>query len=254
MDIYLQGILWVLGAAIVSGGLTALLHRRTSGDGRSIGNEATSAVFTIVAGLHAVLVAFVLISLFDATNAAHDGAQQEANALVAVTWAGDSLPDPTKSKIHELARRYATTVRDQEWPQMRQEQAVTGPGAQQLAQLHDAITEAASTDDEWLKDRKTEAANQLWTVYQARQTRLDAADGSGVNTVVWLALIIGALMSVAFAYLFGGTRIIRHVLTVALFAATITLVLYAIYQMQSPFTGGANVDPEAFSDALSRLS
>ncbi|MBV8932824.1 MAG: hypothetical protein JO285_09790, partial [Kutzneria sp.] len=136
MDIYLQGLLWVLGIGIVTGGLTALFHRWTAGEGRVLNNEVVGGVFTIVGGLHAVLVAFVLISLFDGASGAHDNAQQEANALVAASWAADSLPDPARTKIHELAHEYAMTVRDKEWPQMRSGQLVVGPGEQQLAQLH----------------------------------------------------------------------------------------------------------------------
>lgn len=251
--IYLWGLIWVLGVGIVAGALTIVIHRWTSDDRRSGNNESVGVVFTIVGGLNAVLIAFVLISLFDATTAASDGAQTEANSLVAVSWAGDSLPDPTKTKIHDLTRQYATTVRDQEWPQMRAGEEITGPGSQLLAELHTAITDAASSDTDWLKDRKTEASNQLWQVYQSRQQRLDAATGSGVNTVVWFALIVGGFLSVSYTYLFGGPKLIAHVVIVGTLAATITLLLYAIYQMQDPFTGGANVDPDAFNSALTRL-
>jgi Protein of unknown function (DUF4239) len=251
--IYLWGLIWVLGVGIVTGALTIVIHRVTSGDGRLVNNESAGVVFTIVGGLQAVLIAFVLITLFDAATAASNGAQTEANSLVAVSWAADSLPDATRTKVHDLTRKYANTVRGQEWPQMRAGEPVTGPGAQQLAELHAAITDAASSGDEWLKDRKTEAANQLWQVYQSRQQRLDAADGSGVNAVVWFVLIVGGLLSVSYTYLFGGPKLIAHVVIVGTLAATITLLLYSIYQMQDPFTGGANVSPDAFTTALARL-
>ena len=66
MNIFVAGSLWVAGAACV-GGLIAYLVRRLGRDdeGRPGNNDAAGQVFTIVGGLHAVLVAFVLISLFD---------------------------------------------------------------------------------------------------------------------------------------------------------------------------------------------
>jgi hypothetical protein len=254
MNIYLQGLVWVLGVAIVAGALTVLIHRLTPGDGRSLNNESAGNVFVIVGGLQAVLVAFVLISLFDAVSSAQDNAQQEANSLVAVTWAADSFPAATRTQIHDLARKYATAVRDQEWPQMQAGETVTGPGSTYLAQIHDAIDQAPVGDDDWLKDRKTEASNQLWQVYQFRQDRLDAADGSGVNTVTWFALIVGAVLSMVFTYLFGGPKLIAHVIIVGVLAATMTLLLFAIFQLQDPFNGGANVGPDAFDSALARLT
>jgi hypothetical protein len=254
MDIYLQGLVWVLGVAIVAGALTVLIHRLTSGDGRSSNNESAGNVFVIVGGLQAVLVAFVLISLFDTVSSAQDNAQQEANGLVAVSWAADSFPEATRAEIHDLARKYATAVRDQEWPQMQAGDTVTGPGPQYLADIHQAIDQASDNGDDWLKDRKTEASNQLWQVYQFRQDRLDAASGGGVNAVTWFALIVGTLLSMTFTYLFGGPKLIAHVVIVGVLAATMTLLLFAIYQLQDPFNGGANVGPDAFGSALARLT
>jgi hypothetical protein len=40
---------------------------------------------------------------------------------------------------------------------------------------------------------------------------------------------------------------------VGVLAGTIALLLFAVYQMQDPFTGGAAVGPDAFTSALSRL-
>lgn len=254
MDIYLQGLVWVLGVAIVAGAFTVLIHRLTSGDGRSVNNESAGNVFIIVGGLQAVLVAFVLISLFDAVNTAQDSAQQEANGLVAVTWATDALGQPTSTQVRELAKQYATTVRDQEWPQMQDGAGVTGPGQHVLDQIHQLINQAPDNGDDWLKDRKTEASNQLWTVYQQRQQRLDAADGSQVNAVTWFALIAGSILAMSFSYMFGGPKLIAHVIIVGVLAATMTMLLFAIYQLQNPFTGGANVGPDAFDAAISRLA
>jgi hypothetical protein len=254
MDIYLQGLVWVLGVAIVAGALTVLIHCLTSGDGRSVNNESAGNVFIIVGGLQAVLVAFVLISLFDAVNSAQDSAQQEANGLVAVTWATDSLGQPVGTQARELARKYATTVRDQEWPRMEEGGEVISQGQQELDQIHQLINQAPDNGDDWLKDRKTEASNQLWQVYQRRQQRLDSADGSKVNAVTWFALIVGSVLAMSFTYMFGGPKLIAHVIIVGVLAATMTMLLFAIYQLQNPFTGGANVGPDAFDAAISRLA
>src|SRR5215208_1810613 len=76
-------------------------------------------VFTIVAGLNAVLLAFVLISQFDAASAAGEDARREADALVGLNWAAGSLAEPTSGRVHALTRSYATTVVEEEWPRLR---------------------------------------------------------------------------------------------------------------------------------------
>ncbi len=254
MNIYVAGILWVGGAAAVGAVIGYLVRRFGWDEGRADNNDAAGQVFTIVGGLHAVLVAFVLISLFDSVSAAGNDAQTEANGLVAATWAADSLPAETRDKVHQLAIAYANTVAQQEWPKLTDGGEIPGAGWAQLDELRRTVA-AANVDGDWQIDRKAEATNQLWAVYQARQQRLDSASGGGVGGVVWFALILGSVItSILLPNLFGGTRLAAHIIIVSTLAGTITLLLFAIYQLQSPFTGGAKIPPDAFTAALARLA
>jgi hypothetical protein len=256
VSIYVSGLMWVVGAAVVAGLIAVLIHRISSGANRSDNNDVAGQVFTIVAGLHAVLLAFVLISLFDAVSAARTDSTNEANNLVAVSWAADSLPEPAHTKVKQLTSAYSETVVSKEWPQMSDTGNVdAAQGWQQLDQLRDAIATTQTADgDEWQATRKQTATDDLWQVYQARQARLDAAASNGVSTVVWFALVLGSVMSMTLIYLHGGPKMIPHALISGTLAATITLLLFAIYQLQNPFSGGAALGPDAFRAVLDRLS
>jgi hypothetical protein len=253
MNVYLTGIFWVIGAAVVAAVIGYLVRRFGWDEGRRDNNDAAGQVFTIVGGLHAVLVAFVLISLFDNVSTAREGSYTEADGLVAMSWAADTLPGDTGPKVRQLASAYATTVQRQEWPRLADGGAMPDTGWNQLGQLSKTIA-GAQADDDWMNDRKSEAANQLWQVYQARQARLTASAASGVGSVVWFALILGSFISVLLPNLFGGTRMAAHLVIVSTLAGTIALLLYAIFQLQNPFAGGANIQPDAFTSALARLS
>jgi hypothetical protein len=251
MGIYVLGALVVIVAGAVAGAIAFFLRRRFEREGRSENNESAGQVFTIVGGLHAVLIAFVLIGLFDAVGAARDNASREANSLVAMTWASDSLPEPQRTEVENLAGTYANQVIDQEWPKLRAGAPVDDTAWSTLQQLKSVIASAPTTYG-WETDRKNEAASQLWTVYQDRQTRVDE-DSQGVGAVIWLALGIGSLLSVALAMMFGGPKEHAHVMIIAALAGTMALLIFAIYQLQNPFAGGASVGPEAFRSALERL-
>jgi hypothetical protein len=225
LSIYVTGLLWVLGAAVISAVLVVLTRRFGSEDDREKTLGSGGAVFSIVAGLHAVLVAFILISLFDSANSA---------------------------EVDDLGRQYVNIVVDEEWPRMREGEEPGDKGWDKLSELRAAIASAAP-DGTWQEDRKAEAANQLWAVYEARQSRLDAS-GGGVNPVVWLALIIGTVLSLMFPYLFGGPNLFSQLLITITLTSTLILLLFAIYQMQNPFSGGVHIPPDAFTSALDRLS
>lgn len=255
MSVYLTGAIWVV-AAVIGGALIAYLVRRYGLDeGRMDNNDAAGQAFTIVGGLHAVVVAFVLISLFDAASSAREGSYQETQALVGVAWAAQSLPEPAKSDVPALARDYADTVVRVEWPRLRDGGVVPDQGWRRLDQIRQALdnTEVPG-DDDWLTGEKTEAADQLMNIYERRQARLNAVRDNNVGLVVWFVLIVGSLIFVLLPNLFGGTKQITHIIIVSTLAATTTLLLFAIYQLQNPFAGGAKVGPDAFSQAISRLS
>lgn len=251
MSVYLLGALSVVVAGACAGGLAYYLRRRSEHTGRAENNESAGQVFTVVGGLHAVLVAFVLIGLFDAVGMARGNAGQEANSLVAVTWASDSLPEPQRTEIADLASSYANQVINQEWPKLTAGQPVDDAAWTTLRQMKTVIA-SAPTSYGWQTDRKNEAANQLWTVYQDRQARVDE-DSGGVGAVIWFALAIGSLLSVGLPMLFGGPKAHAHVFIIAALAGTLALLVFAIYQLQNPFAGGAAIGPGAFRDALARL-
>jgi hypothetical protein len=249
MSVYLFGALWVLGAAALACGLAVLVRKKSSKEHHD--NQPLNTVLSLIGGLHAVLMVFVLIGLFDGAGAARAGTYREADGLVAVSWAADSLPEPARTRIHELTRAYTTTVLDQEGPRMRSAEPVDDAGWSQLGELQNTI-DAAPAGDDWRQERRIDAKDQLWQVYQARQDRL-AASTARVNVVVWFALVIGSLATVTLADLVSGLKASSYLIMVSIVASVIALLLYAIYQLQNPFAGGANVSLDAFRAAFTRL-
>jgi len=252
MNLYVSGLSWVAGMALLAAVVAYLIRRIGATEGTVENNEAAGQVFTLVGGLQAVLVAFVLISLFDGASAAEDGSYTEADSIVAAVWAAESLPEQAREDISAQAQVYADTVINEEWPRMREGQEVGDKGWDELSELRRLVA-AAPAEDEWAIDQKTEASQQLWEAYKARQDRLNTASGGGVNSVVWFAMVAGAVMSLALPLLFGGPRPATHILIVSTLAATMTLLLFATQQLQNPYSGGAEVEPAAFISALDRL-
>ncbi|MFI0470386.1 hypothetical protein ACH347_40515 [Saccharopolyspora sp. 5N102] len=252
MSIYLSGLIWVLSASVAAAVIGYLVRRLGQDEGRPSNNDAAGQVFTIVSGLQAVVLAFVLVTLFDTVADAREGAYREAQALVSVSWAVDSLPAPTGDEARELSVRYLQTVVGEEWPVMQQGGQVIGPGWAELDRLRAAVLQAPA-DGEFEEDRKTEAITQLGQVYEERHERVTRAFDRGVVAVVWLVLILGSVVCVLLPNLFGGTRLFPHIVLVSTLAGALALLLFAIFQLQNPFSGGSQIGPEAFLWALERL-
>jgi hypothetical protein len=143
-------------------------------------------------------------------------------------------------------------VVDDEWPLMAAGRPIGDEGATEINRMRQIVAEVQSTDD-WQRNRQAEVANQLTTVYQARQARVEAASGR-INPILWYSLIIGGIISVGLTYLFGGTKLVTHIFVASTFAAVLTLLLFATYELQNPFSGGVRVSPAAFRSVLDQLA
>src|SRR5438874_417721 len=139
MNVYLAGLLWVLGAMIVAGALLIIVRKYVSEEHRRASDEAAARVFTVVAGLFAVLIAFVLINQFTEVNSARTGSYQEAASVVAVYWDADLLTPSARDEIRRTVLTYANTVVNHEWPAMHTGQPIDARGVTQLNQIHAAI-------------------------------------------------------------------------------------------------------------------
>jgi glucan phosphoethanolaminetransferase (alkaline phosphatase superfamily) len=90
------------------------------------------------------------------------------------------------------------------------------------------------------------------TVMQDRQTRL-TIDFIGINGILWMVLVVGAYVTVAFTYLFGFDRTIMQQLMIGGLSLMVGLVLFLVVAMDYPYRGSIAVEPEAFRALLENL-
>ncbi|MGY0236247.1 bestrophin-like domain [Longispora urticae] len=252
MNIYLEGLLWVVGAGVVAGVLVYLQHRYLSSELRAQHNDVTGAFFEIIGVLYAVMLAFIVIAVWDTMNEAEDNSYKEANALVEVYWVGHHAPEPQRARIEALSRQYANAVVDDEWPRMSAREAVSPTGYQILDDLRVEV-EGLKSADQVTSRRYQETADKLKEVVTARGTRLASVEG-GVNPVLWFALIGGAVLFVAFAYLFGVPGRLAHATMVVTVTMMVVMLLYAVYQLEFPFSRATAVGPDGMRFALERFA
>ena len=97
-----------------------------------------------------------------------------------------------------------------------------------------------------------EGLDQVQRLADARRMRLVVAEES-LPSVLWVVLIVGGIVAVGFAYLFGLQNTWAHALMVGSLAGVIALILFTIAALEHPFSGGARIGPEAFELVLNRF-
>ena len=213
-------------------------------------NDVAGFIYAAVGALYAVLLAFVVISVWANLSTVRDTTYSEANQLANVYWISRSLPLPQGAAIERLTLKYAHTVIDEEWPLMARRES--SPEATRLVyQIRAAVFgfTPQSGQQQVLYEQAVASVNDFAT---ARRDRLDAI-GDAMPPQLWLALIVGAVMTVGFCLLFGVENKIAHIGMVAVLAVLITTLLLLINNMEYPFSGSMRIGPQAFEVFLSRL-
>jgi hypothetical protein len=249
----------VIGAiCLLSLGGLELVERLVPADTRRQHNDVAGFIYAALGVIYAVLLALVVIAVWEEFDAAKDTVEQEANAVAEIFWLAHRLPEPEGTHIQELARSYAEEVVDNEWPLMEQGQAPlmvqveeTPAGWTLIDDIRASLQEIephTKADEELY----AEGLDQVQRLADARRMRLVAAQ-EGIPGVLWAVLIFGGIVAVSFTYLFGLENTWAHRLMVLTLAAVIGLVLFTIGAMEHPFSGGARISTEAFDLILERF-
>src|SRR5918998_3984367 len=250
----LFGVLVVFGACLAAVAGLELVQRLVPSEKRQEHNDVAGFLYAVVGVIYAVLLALLVIAVWEHYQKARETVESEANAVAVIAWLAHRLPDPERHALQEDARSYAQEVADEEWPQMEQGLG----GVQSFPEGWDLLDDMRATLQEVEprtvaeQELYAEGLDQIDRLNDARRLRIVAAK-EGLPGVLWAVLVFGAVVAVGFTYLFGLQNSWAHRLMVMSLTAVIALVLFTIGVMEYPFSGGARIEPEAFELILERF-
>jgi hypothetical protein len=251
----LTGLLIVAVATLVAVGGLVLVQVLVSTERRKQHNEVAGFIYAVLGVSYAVLLGLMLIAVWEHWNAAQDVASDEANELAGIFWFAHALPQPEGRHIQELARSYAEVVVNKEWPAMEQGRASPKAWAT-LDELRGTILgldpPTSAKQVPYGQARYNQILEQLHALGDARRERLLAAS-EGLPTILWVVLIGGGVITIAFTYLFGLENTAVHTLMVASLALIITLSLFTVDALDHPFKGDVRIHPAALEQDLQRF-
>ena len=244
------GLLMVAVSVLIAVAGLTLVQRLVPSQLRREHNDVAGFIYAVLGVIYAVLLALVVIAVWEDFAEARDTVEREASELDDVFRLAHSLPDPEGRQLQELARTYAQVVVDEEWALMAQ--ARTSPQAWDLLDEMTLRFENVEVRTKAEQARYEEALDRMNELEDARHARVVEA-GEGIPIVLWGVLIVGGILVVGFTYLFGLENTLVHKLMVAALGLVIFLVLFTIGVLEHPFSGNVRVGPEPFELVLERF-
>jgi Protein of unknown function (DUF4239) len=233
----------------IAGSLFAwwLLRRLWPADRRREHNDITGWQLSVLGTTYAVIIGFMLFAEWAEFRSADQNAEVEASCLVTLYWAASGLPDIQRDEVRNLAEEYANTMINDEWPAMSHDTLST-KGTEIVQRLWATVSQSQNLNatQQVSLERTMEEISSIAEHRRIRQLQ-SAAKLPGV---LWTVLIVGAVLTLLSACLFGSQEPRLHVLQVVTLGLMLSLSLAAIADINRPFQGSVHVSPMGFENAL----
>jgi Protein of unknown function (DUF4239) len=211
-------------------------------------NDVVGFIIAVVGVIYAVLLAFVVIVAWESFTRAEAVVGQEASALRTLYRDSVGLPAETQEEMRDLVLQYANEVVDDSWPAMAEGRPGDPEAGDILQDMADVLagTRATGPGEQEFLGAELDRLNELVSL---RSQRLDFVE-SGIPASLWVALIVGALVTVGFALLFGLERAALHRVMVGSLSVLIGVLLFVAVGFNYPFAGDIAVHPAPFERVL----
>jgi hypothetical protein len=214
-------------------------------------NEVIGWQLGILGTTYAVILGFMLYTVWTNFGQAQLNTEAEANAATNIFRLCASLPPAEGNRLRHAIRTYVDSVVQKDWPAM--EAGGTGSIESHVIsqQLWQMITNLKLEGSEL--SAQDHILSEMSSLAEHRRVRqLECT--SRLPDVLWWVLVVGAVVTVISVCMLGGTNGWLHSFQVFCFSALIALVLVAISDIDHPFQGSVYVAPDAFLHAQTYMN
>jgi hypothetical protein len=219
------------------------LHKRVS-EGH---NDMVVPIYATAGVIYAVLLAFLVIVVWEQFSTAEGNVVDEASALSTMYRETTAMPPAERSALRALVRGYTEAVDGPEWKAQRT--GGTSPVARQdLEQMYRQIgLQAPGVASSAIS---TQFLDELGVVASDRSKRTLQSEEQ-LPWVLWFALIFGGIVVIVMTSFIYMDNPRPHAVLASLLGAMIGVLLFITLVLDQPFRGALGIKPEPFEHAVS---
>ena len=205
-------------------------------------NVVAGIIFSTVSLVYTVILAFLIITVWQSFQDADQATSQEAAAIVTVARDTSSFPRAQRIAVLNHLRAYTELVINDEWSAMRRETNRSKGSAKALAVFDDLWSIYHQLPSTAIN---ANAMRSLDTLSEERVVRLmDSKDV--LPDVFWFVLFVGAVVTIGCCLILHMKNTRLHLMLTLL----LTICLWLIVIINNPFGGDLRVSTDAFEYAL----
>jgi len=213
-------------------------------------HEVAGFIIGVLGAIYAVLLAFVVVVVWNQFEDAKSTVEKEANQLQDLSRIARGFSNPTQQRMLDGLKAYAQVVIDDEWNTMSEGKA--SPKAQ--AAMEDLWQIYREVEPQTKRENAlySESLDRLSDVSDSRRLRIFASRDD-IPIIIRILLWMGGLITIAFTYFFGVKSIRSQALMTMGLSGEIAFILFLVVALDNPFHGYLRVTPEPMQTALEMM-
>lgn len=240
--IWLTALILIVPTAALAMAGPAIVRRYVPLKKLQNNNEVAGFKFATIGVVYAVLLAFVIIVVWERFNHAEVTVAREASAAATVLRLSQGVEPAHGAAIRKATVDYLKTAVAKDWPAMERGKASPEGGAA-MSSLYAAAVGTRNWD---VREGVVvaEILRNIDQVSESRRLRLLTSHGI-VPGVIWVVLFTGAFLTVGFTFFFGTENLRAQMLMSGALAILVFSGILTITVIDRPFAGPVKVGPEA---------
>lgn len=225
-----------------------VVHRFIPAEVRRIHNDVAGFVFATLGTTYGVLLAFVVLVVWEQFNDAKANVEKESSVAMVLYKNVVAYPDQAASRTMEesLLKYIHQAVEERHLISVEPAASRAVTALNQLLTLLDGIV-PDSGHEQILYTQILQNLNELSKYHNLRHQ----ATHEELPSVVWIGVLAGAIIVIGFTFLFGTENFWAHIIMMSLLAALIAIVIYVVIEMDHPTMGSVTIGfPEGYSRIL----
>jgi len=201
-------------------------------------HDIAGPIFSTIGVIYAVMLAFVLVIVWQDFDRAQNNTVKEANYFAQIYRDATGLPEPFRSQFLEANGNYLKAVIKYEWPQMQR-----GERSIEAQVAADRVWEVTASFDPKTEKEKiffSEMLNKMNDAVEMRRQRIQDS-GSGLHPSLWFVLLLGGIITVVFTFFFGSENLYAQITMTTMLAVLIVLIIFTILLMDFPYSGDLSI-------------
>ena len=212
--------------------LSLLVHRRYTTEALKGNNEVAGFKFGVIGAVYGLLLALALVAVWENFARARENAAQEEACVVGIGRIAWGLADGGETVATALT--HYKLAADREWGHVAADEGAVR-AVDEIGHALAAERDAASAPY---------VAAGLERLDRLAELRAARREGSrnGMPEFLWSILVVGAVVTVGFSFFFGSPNRRSQRAMAALLAGTLTLVLFAVVELDHAYDGEVRVE------------